>query len=200
MKKTVLLLAVLLLVSGGIRTSSAQNRRGKAPAERETVAENPLEGERYRSDKSFWRAVQGASAADFATAQENAERMCREDLGATVQAVTESAVASYCRQFKGGERQTLASAYGQLARTVVRRQLADITQVAQKASRQEDGSICFHICLQASKTKVEEQLVAEFARQAERLRFDSERFRAVFAEELARFAEQEQKQLAKGRR
>lgn len=189
--KTSLYGAILLLIAAcTVSCSASKKAAGAAPSG--MVEENiPLSGPQYRSDATYYRAVQNAASKDRSTAQKIAMQNCRQELAANIQADMQSVMENFTKNQDTGVSTEHKAQYQELSYTVVSQQLRDVQIVAEKIFRQDDGQYRYYVCLQMPKEAIGAAVEEAIANDAKlNLEFDREQFRKVFQEQMEAFKQQ----------
>lgn len=147
----------------------------------------PMSGPQYRANSEYWRAVNSGRSDEMAMAKKVAMSNARQELAASIEVEVKSFMENYAQNM-GGKAQSI---YEELTRTSVQQTMRDIEVVDEKYFQNEDGSYDCYVCLQISKVRVERELEAQIAKEAElKLQFDRERFRKAYEAEFQQFAEE----------
>ena len=146
-----------------------------------------MSGPQYRANSEYWREVSTGSSDEMAMAKKVAVSNARQLLAASIEVEVKSFMENYAQNI-GGKAQSI---YEELTRTSVQQTMRDIEVVDEKYFQNEDGSYECWVCLQISKVRVERELEAQIAKEAElKLQFDRERFRKAYEAEFQQFAEE----------
>ena len=177
---TVLVAMALTLVSCGA------SRRLATISEGEQELNLIFNGPEYRTDKKYFRDNGFGVSKDLANAKKIAMQNARQTIASMVQSAVEMLVDNYAdSQSADGSDYYDANDLQELGRTVVKTQLSGLEVVEEKAFRQADGTIRYHVCMQLSKDNLCKAMNNAIDKDVKiKLRKDKDSFKAYFDEKI----------------
>lgn len=183
------LFTALFIVAAVMLSSCSASRKLAKIAESETEVSIPLSGPEYSTDENYWRVTQLGSSKDMSMAKKIAMQNARQELAALVQSQIKLVIENYGQNVALDKNNTNESLYEELGRTVVVQSLVGAELAGEKMFKLGTGSYRYHVCLQMSKKALQNSLEDKLSEDEKlKVEFDRERFKKIFEEEMAKFA------------
>jgi hypothetical protein len=149
----------------------------------------PLSGPQYRTDATYYRAVQSGKSKDMSTAKKVALQNARQELAASIKADLRMVIENYTnnRQLPTDEVSTTTTQMTELAYTVVNERLMGSSLSDEKLFTTAAGEYQYFVCVELNKNELKQALVDEMKRN-EKMVSEAEisDFRKIFDEQMAK--------------
>jgi hypothetical protein len=153
----------------------------------------PLSGPQYRTDASYFRAVQSGKSKDMAMAKKVALQNARQELATSIKTDIRLVVENYNsnRQLPSEDVTTTNSQMTELAYSVVNERLMGSALSDEKLFTTATGEYQYFVCVELNKAELRQALVDEMKRNEKMMsEAEIEDFRKIFDDQM-------QKSLAK---
>lgn len=149
----------------------------------------PLSGPQYRTDATYYRAVQSGKSKDMSTAKKVALQNARQELATSIKADLRMVIENYTnnRQLPTDEVSTTTTQMTELAYTVVNERLMGSSLSDEKLFTTAAGEYQYFVCVELNKNELKQALVDEMKRN-EKMVSEAEisDFRKIFDEQMAK--------------
>jgi hypothetical protein len=190
MKKLFYLGALLLALS--ISVSSCGSAKTAASPDGLTEQVIPLSGPEYRTDASYFRAVQSGISKDMAMAKKIALQNARQELAANLNTNIRLVIENYNsnRQLPSEDVTTTNSQMTELAYSVVNERLLGSALSEEKLFTTAAGEFQYFVCVELNKAELKQALIDEMKRNEKMMsEAEIEDFRKIFDEQMAKSQE-----------
>jgi hypothetical protein len=190
MKKLFYLGALLLALS--ISLSSCGSAKTAASPNGLTEQVIPLSGPQYRTDASYFRAVQSGKSKDMAMAKKIALQNARQELAANLKTNIRLVIENYNsnRQLPSEDVTTTNSQMTELAYSVVNERLLGSALSEEKLFTTATGEYQYFVCVELNKAELKQALIDEMKRNEKMMsEAEIEDFRKIFDEQMAKSQE-----------
>jgi hypothetical protein len=187
MKKLFYLGALLLALS--ISVSSCGSAKTAASPNGLTEQVIPLSGPEYRTDASYFRAVQSGISKDMAMAKKIALQNARQELAANLNTNIRLVIENYNsnRQLPSEDVTTTNSQMTELAYSVVNERLLGSALSEEKLFTTAAGEFQYFVCVELNKAELKQALIDEMKRNEKMMsEAEIEDFRKIFDEQMAK--------------
>jgi hypothetical protein len=187
MKKLFYLGALLLALS--ISVSSCGSAKTAASPNGLTEQVIPLSGPQYRTDASYFRAVQSGKSKDMAMAKKIALQNARQELAANLKTNIRLVIENYNsnRQLPSEDVTTTNSQMTELAYSVVNERLLGSALSEEKLFTTATGEYQYFVCVELNKAELKQALIDEMKRNEKMMsEAEIEDFRKIFDEQMAK--------------
>jgi hypothetical protein len=187
MKKLFYLGALLLTLS--ISVSSCGSAKTAASPNGLTEQVIPLSGPQYRTDASYFRAVQSGKSKDMAMAKKIALQNARQELAANLKTNIRLVIENYNsnRQLPSEDVTTTNSQMTELAYSVVNERLLGSALSEEKLFTTATGEYQYFVCVELNKAELKQALIDEMKRNEKMMsEAEIEDFRKIFDEQMAK--------------
>lgn len=187
MKKLFYLGALLLALT--ISVSSCGSAKTAATPNGLTEQVIPLSGPQYRTDASYFRAVQSGKSKDMAMAKKIALQNARQELAANLNTNIRLVIENYNsnRQLPSEDVTTTNSQMTELAYSVVNERLLGSALSEEKLFTTATGEFQYFVCVELNKAELKQALIDEMKRNEKMMsEAEIEDFRKIFDEQMAK--------------
>lgn len=187
MKKLFYLGALLLALT--ISVSSCGSAKTAATPNGLTEQVIPLSGPQYRTDASYFRAVQSGKSKDMAMAKKIALQNARQELAANLKTNIRLVIENYNsnRQLPSEDVTTTNSQMTELAYSVVNERLLGSALSEEKLFTTAAGEFQYFVCVELNKAELKQALIDEMKRNEKMMsEAEIEDFRKIFDEQMAK--------------
>lgn len=189
MKRTVLTVAVVALICGGI--TSCGSKKSVTDATKSKEVELPFSGKEYRSDDKFFRAKNVGESPNLATSKKIAMTNAKAELASAIQTTVKNVTDQYVNQTQVSDRQMFESKFEEMTRTVVNQQLNDVRVIDEKTFQTKDGKYSHWVAIEMAKDALLNSIANQITKDEKlQVDFDKFQFEKIFNEEMEKFQNQ----------
>lgn len=187
MKKSILTTATLAVALLAV-TSSCRSKKSISQVSGSKEISLPFEEDKYKSDKSTFRAKSMGKSPDLATAKKIARLNAQSEMASNIESVIKGVAEQYTNQRGLVGKTDFEQKFEENVRLVTNQSLTDVREIGGKVFQEEDGSFTYWVSIEMSKDAVEAKL-AKRLNEDEKLKldFDQHQFKKTFDEEMDKF-------------
>ncbi len=187
MKNLTLLFAVLLAASVALTACSSSKKL--ANATKSEQIQTPLSKAKYKTDKTYYRAVQNGTSPDLSTAKRIALLQAKADLASQIASTLKVVSENYTNQRNVDDLSEFEASFDENVRSTTNQELTQVRIVEEEVyKKKKEASYTVWVCVEVSKEVMAEKIADRIGQDNRlKLQFDKDRFMEVFNAEMAKY-------------
>lgn len=181
------LLSIVATIALAIMISSCGGSKPVASNQGDVEIALPFSSKEYRTDKEFFRATAQGVSSDMTAAKKIANLNARNQLAGDISTVVKAVTEQYMSQVNIAGKEEFQSKFEETTRTVIDRELTQITVKDEKVFKSKEGKYTYHIAIEMPKAAIEQSVIETISKDEKtNLEFDKYMFQKTFDAEMAK--------------
>ncbi len=168
--------------------SSCSSTKKIEDINKSTEVRLPFEGNQYKNDKDYFRAVQSGKSPDLSTAKKIALLNAKEEMAANIQSTIKRVTKQYTNQRTVDNPSAFEKKFQEDAREIVKQELFDVNIMDSKVFRETNGTYTYWVVVETSRQGILNKINESIPRDKQlKLDYDEAQFNKIFNDEMKKF-------------